>query len=55
MKSKMINGKRYLSRGRHRKYALANQNAERLRKGGRLVRIIEKDGMFHVWATSIFD
>ena len=52
---KVIDGRRYLLRGKHRKRELAEQTANKSRKGGRSVRVIEKDGMFYVWATSMFE
>jgi len=54
MKAKMINGKRFLFRGRHRLLSATNKQVDSLRRSGRNVRVIEKDGMYHVWATSMF-
>lgn len=55
MKMRIMYGKKYYFRGRHRKRSAAEDNVRKLQRGGRLTRIIEKDGMFHVWATSIMD
>ncbi len=53
--AKMINGRRYLLRGKHRKRELAEQTANKVRKHGRSVLILERSGMYYVWATSMFE